>query len=137
MDIKITKKLLDSHYKRKKKIPVLEAELEELLITDKGMGNSVILNYQTWPPIPETIVGFDVELYRRRKATLEHEKARVVAVENWINAIDDGQTRYVFKMFYVNGMRWGKIAQKIGYKDSPDYPRLHIRDSYLKKCGIK
>lgn len=137
MDIKITRKLLDSHYKRKKRIPILEAELAELLLTDKGMGNSVILNYQTWPPIPETIVGFDVDLYKRRKATLEREKARVEAVENWIKNIEDGQIRCVFKMFYIDGMRWGRIAQKIGYKDSPDYPRLMIRDKYLKENGIK
>lgn len=34
-------------------------------------------------------------------------------------------------------MTWEKIAEKTGYSQSPDYPRLHIRDEYLKKSDIK
>ena len=43
----------------------------------------------------------------------------------------------VFKAFYQQGMTWEKIAEKTGYSQSPDYPRLYIRDTYLKKCEIK
>lgn len=45
--------------------------------------------------------------------------------------------RYVFKAFYQQGLTWEKIAEKTGYSQSPDYPRLYIRDTYLKKCEIK
>ena len=65
------------------------------------------------------------------------KKKQVAVIEKWIDDIPDGQTRCVFKMFYLDGMTWEKIAAKTGYSQSPDYPRLHIRDAYLKKCGIK
>lgn len=67
---------------------------------------------------------------------LESKKAKSKAVEQWIESIEDGQTRYAFKSFYRDTMEWDKIAIKMGYANSPEYPRLHIRDEYLKKCGI-
>ena len=106
-------------------------------MTDKGMGNSVILNGKSGSKKPETVVGFDCEKYNRRKKTLAKKKKQVAVIEKWIDDIPDGQTRCVFKMFYRDGMTWEKIAAKTVYSQSPDYPRLHIRDAYLKKCGIK
>ena len=136
-EVKITRKLLDSYKKLKRELPVLEYELNELWMTDKGMGNSVILNGKSGSKKPETVVGFDCEKYNRRKKTLAKKKKQVAVIEEWIDDIPDGQTRCVFKMFYRDGITWEKIAAKTGYTKSPDYPRLHIRDAYLKKCGIK
>ena len=136
-EVKITRKLLDSYKKLKRELPVLEYELNELWMTDKGMGNSVILNGKSGSKKPETVVGFDCEKYNRRKKTLAKKKKQVAVIEKWIDDIPDGQTRCVFKMFYRDGMTWEKISAKTGYSQSPDYPRLHIRDAYLKKCGIK
>ena len=101
------------------------------------MGNSVILNGKNGSKKPETIVGFDYEKYNRRKAILARKRKQAEAVEKWIDDIQDGQTRCVFKMFYQDGMTWEKIATKIGYSQSPDYPRLIIRDKYLKSQDIK
>ena len=136
-EVKITRKLLDSYRKLKREIPILECELDELWRTDKGMGNSVILNGKNGSKKPETIVGFDYEKYNRRKAILARKRKQAEAVEKWIDDIQDGQTRCVFKMFYQDGMTWEKIATKIGYSQSPDYPRLIIRDKYLKSQDIK
>lgn len=137
MGIRITKKLLDDYRKYKREIPLLQTELGELLTTDAGIGNSVICNYQKGYPQPQSIVGFDKELYKRRYAALELKKEEVKNVEEWIKSIDDGQTRYVFKARYIDGMSWTKIAEKTGYAGKPDYVRLHIRDKYLKKCKIR
>lgn len=135
--VKITRKLLDDYQKLKVSIPVLEAELNEMQEGTNGFDHSVILNYKNGEAIPQAVVGFDWPLYQRRTERLEKVKAQVKAVEDWIEAIEDGQTRCVFRMYYINGMTWGRIAQKTGYSKSPDYPRKMIRDSYLKKCGIK
>lgn len=135
--IKITRKLLDDYGKIKRELPLLEAELDEMLTTDAGMGNSTILDYRTGQARPQSVVGFNRELYRRRKKTLEKKKAQVKAVEQWIKQIEDGQTRCIFKMFYIDGMTWVRIAVKTGYAGNPDYPRRHIRDLYLEKNGIK
>lgn len=137
MGIKITRKLLDEYRKLKRQIPALEYELKEMWATDKGIGNSTVFDYQTGYPRPQSVVGFDQEKYNRRKEALSKKKEKVRTVEKWIDAIEDGQVRCVFRMFYINNMTWEKIAVKIGYAGNPDYPRLHIRDAYLKKIKIK
>lgn len=137
VEIKISKNLLDSYRKIKKEIPVLELELSEMQKGNNGFGSSVILNGLYYPPKPETVVGFDWKLYEHRKKVLSTKKAKIKAIEKWIDSIEDGQTRCIFKMFYIDGMKWEIIASKTGYSESVDYPRLHIRDEYLKKYGMK
>ena len=137
MDIKITKKLLEDYKKLKREIPVLEAELQEMITTEAGMGNDTIFDYRDGYPKPQSVVGFNWPLYESRKRILEHKKEKRKAVEQWINAIDDGQTRCVFRMRYIDDMNWVKIAAKTGYRGNHDYPRLYIRDKYLKESGIK
>lgn len=136
METKMTRKLLDNYRKTKKEIPVLEAELLEMQQGDNGLGNSTIFDYQTGYPRPQPVVGFDWPLYGRRREALERKRAEVSAVEGWVNSIEDGQTRCVFRMFYIDGMGWDRIAAKTGYAANPDYPRLMIRDKYLKKMKI-
>lgn len=135
--LRLQKKLLSNHRKVKQSIPLLEAELQEMKETDAGIGNSTVFDYRTGYGRPQSVVGFDGDLYNRREKTLEKKKEQVRAVEQWINQIEEGQARYVFKMYYINGMTWEKIAVKTGYSNSPDYPRLYIRDKYLKEHGIK
>lgn len=71
---------------------MLEYEIRELWLTDKGMGNSVILNGKNGSKKPETVVGFDQEKYERRKETLRRKKEEVKEIKEWIEAIEDGQT---------------------------------------------
>lgn len=137
MDIRITKKLLDSYRKLKRKIPILESELTEMTQGDNGFGNSTIFDYRTGEPRPQSVVGFDWDLYKSRIRKLDEIKTQCAAIEKWIEAIEDGQTRCVFRMYYKDGMTWEKIAAKTGYKGNPDYPRLYIRDKYLKEQKIR
>ena len=97
----------------------------------------VILNGKNGSKKPESVVGFDYDRYDRRKEALQRKKEEARAIREWIEAIEDGQTRCVFRMFYVDGMTWERIASKTGHRGSPDYPRLYIRDAYLKKMKIK
>lgn len=137
MPVEMTREKLDRYRKLLKEIPVLENELAELWLTEKGMGNSVILNGKNGSKKPESVVGFDYDRYDRRKEALQRKKEEARAIREWIEAIEDGQTRCVFRMFYVDGMTWERIASKTGHRGSPDYPRLYIRDVYLKKMKIK
>lgn len=136
MGIKITRKLLDDYRRLKREIPLLELELVEMLQGDNGFDNSTIFDYRTGEARPQSVVGFDWKLREHREKVLDGKKAKVKSVEKWIEAIEDGQTRCVFKMFYINGMTWDRIAAKTGYSKSPDYPRLYIRDKYLKEMNI-
>ena len=54
-----------------------------------------------------------------------------------VEDIEDAVTRKVFEYYYLEGLPWKEIAKRLGYRDNPDYPRLYIRDKYLKSCGIK
>lgn len=135
-EIKITRKLLDDYRRLKREIPLLEMELVEMLQGDNGFDNSTIFDYRTGEARPQSVVGFDWKLREHREKVLDGKKAKVKSVEKWIEAIEDGQTRCVFKMFYINGMTWDRIAAKTGYSNSPDYPRLYIRDKYLKEMNI-
>ena len=137
MGIRITRTLLDSYRKTKKEIPALQMELEMMQQEDNGIGSSVIMDYRKGYPQPQGITGFDQKRYDNRKRVLDDKIARCKAVEEWIEAIEDGQTRYVFKTYYLEGMTWEKIASKTGYSRQPDYPRLMIRDKYLREKGIK
>lgn len=135
MDLKITKKLLKDYERLKKEIPILEAELWEMKHTDSGIGNSTIYDYREGYAKPQSVVGFDWPLYEHRLKVLDNKKEKVKFVEQWINSIEDGQTRCIFRMRYMEGMNWIKIASKTGYKGNYDYPRKCIRDAYLKKIG--
>ena len=137
MEIKITRKLLDNYRKYKREIPFLESELWGMMTTDSGIGNSTVFDYRSGYPQPQSVVGFDRDLYKRREKVLELRKAQVVAVEKWIGDIEDGQIRCVFRMRYIDGAKWVKIAEKTGYGGREDYVRRHIRDKYLEKCKIK
>ncbi len=134
--IRITRKLLGNYRKIKREIPLLQVELEEMKQGDNGYGNSTIFDYRTGQGRPQAVVGFDRKKYESREKILKNKKEKCQTVEKWIDAIEDGQTRCVFKMFYIDGMTWEKIAAKTGYANSPDYPRLMIRDKYLKEQKI-
>lgn len=136
MGIKMTRKLLGEYQKLKKEIIALEYELSEMRHTDKGMGNSTVFDYQKGYPRPQSVVGFDQEKYDRRKKTLSEKRKKAKAVEEWIDLIEDGQARCIFKMFYINGMTWERIAMETGYAGNQDYPRIMIRDKYLKEKNI-
>lgn len=137
MGIKITKQLLQDYDKIKREIPLLRAEINEMQHTDAGLGSSTIIDYHKGFPRPQAVVGFDQEKYERRKKRLLEKERQVAAVEKWIENIDDDRTRIVFEMFYIKRFSWAKIAKSIGYAGNTDYVRLHIRDKYLKKQGIK
>ena len=109
--------------------------LAKIKITRKLL-SSFVMDYKKGYPRPEAVPGFDWKLHDRREKILDNKKARCKAVEDWIRSIEDGQARYVFRMFYIEGMTWDGIAAKIGYSNSPDYPRLYIRDKYLKEHNI-
>ena len=137
MGIKITKQLLQDYDKIKREIPLLRAEINEMQHSDSGLGSSTIIDYHKGFPRPQAVVGFDQEKYERRVKRLREKERQVAVVEEWIENIEDDRARLVFQMFYIKKFSWTKIAKSIGYAGNADYVRLHIRDKYLKKQGIK
>ena len=135
--IKITKKLLEEYRKMMKRdIPLLEYELREMRMTERGLGNSVILNGKNGTKKPETVVGFDQERYDRREQALQNKKEKAQAVKKWIEDIEDVCVRNTFREYYTNGRNWEQVARKVGYAGRADYVRLTFRDKFLREQKI-
>lgn len=137
MEVKITRKLLKEYAKIKREIPLLRTELNEMKSSEAGIGSSIVMDYSTGYPRPQAVIGFDQQRYERREAILTSKEKAAAAVEEWIESIEDSQTRMVFKKRYMQEMKWVKIAKEMGYGHNVDYVRIRIRDEYLKKCNIK
>lgn len=128
---------LETYPKLCKDIPLLEAEIRLMKEGDNGLGNDTVFDYQTGFPRPQSVIGFDWPLYEKRLAQLERMKQRKTRIDAWIEEIEDVRTRTVFKMKYQQEKSWADIAKALGYRVNADYPRIRIRDEYLKQKNIK
>lgn len=130
----MTKFRLEQYRTRKlqQSIVCLREELVEMIETDMGIGSSTILDYRSGYGIPENVTGFDWGKYLDKQALLEKKEKEVKEIEAFINGIEDGQTRYVFRMRYYENLTWVQIAKKLGESDEC-YARKCIHDKYLKK----
>ena len=135
--MEMTIKRLESYKRLMQEIAILRWELNEMNTTDAGLGSSVIKDYSKGFERPQAVVGFDCERYRRKRRLLDQKEAEAEEIRKWVEAIEDTATRKVFEYFYLDGLPWKEVAKRLGYRDNPDYPRLYIRDKYLKSCGIK
>lgn len=133
----MTIKRLEGYRKLMQEIAILRWELNEMNTTEAGLGSSVIKDYSTGFARPQAVVGFDDERYKRKRSLLDKKEAEAEEIRNWVGAIEDTVTRKVFEYFYLDGLPWKEVAKRLGYGNNQDYPRLHIRDPYLKKCGLK
>ena len=135
--MEMTIKRLESYKRLMQEITIRRWELNEMKTTDAGLGSSVIKDYSKGFERPQAVVGFDGERYRRKRRLLDQKEAEAEEIRKWVEAIEDTATRKVFEYFYLDGLPWKEVAKRLGYRDNPDYPRLYIRDKYLKSCGIK
>lgn len=96
----------------------LQDKLDNLIRSDDScIGNSVILDYRKGYPQPQSVVGYDMDQYRKRKERwekrIEQLRAEIDEVEAWIEAIPDGVTRRCFRMRYIDGMSLRQIAGRL------------------------
>lgn len=110
--LKITKSMLKAYKKTKRVIQLMQAELEE---------------------IKERQVS---KLIKDREQRLRENHEKLEAMDQWIDAIEDDETRLVFDLYYRKGRTWKQIAMKMGGIYSEDYVRKLIRDKYLKEKGM-
>ena len=135
--MEMTIKRLEGYKRLMQEIAILRWELNEMNTTDAGLGSSVIKDYSKGFERPQAVVGFDDERYRRKRRLLDQKEAEAEEIRQWVEAIEDTATRKVFEYFYLDGLPWKEVAKRLGYRDNPDYPRIMIRDTYLKKVGMK
>ena len=113
----MTKERLEEYRSNKDEIRELEYKLAHLGEGDSMIGNDVVFDYRTGFPQPQAVVGVDWEKYDRLK---EMYQSRVVKlrkecaeVEQWIDGIQNGQMRRIFRMKYMDGMTQSKIGKAV------------------------
>ena len=120
------KQQLEAYRSNKAEIAELKHKLATLAGSESLVGSSVILDCRKGYPQPQSVVGYDHNLERRRRERWEKQigklQAEVDEVEAWIEGIEDGVTRRCFRMVYVDGMSYRSVARK-----------LHIDWSYVGK----
>ena len=113
----MTREKLEDYKSKKAEIQELEAKLRDLPGSESLIGNSVVMDYRKGYPQPQSVVGYDYDLERRRREHWEKRldglRAEVAEVEGWIEGIPDSLTRRIFRMYYCDDMKQNKIAKKV------------------------
>lgn len=111
------KQRLEAYRSNKAEIAELKHKLATLAGSESLVGSSVILDCRKGYPQPQSVVGYDYDLERRRRERWEKQigklQAEVDEVETWIEAIPDGLTRRCFRMVYVDGLTQRRVAKKL------------------------
>ena len=116
------KQRLEAYRRNKAEIAELKHKLATLAGSESLVGSSVILDCRKGYPQPQSVVGYDHDLERRRRERWEKRigklQAEVDEVEAWIEGIEDGVTRRCFRMCYMDGLTQQKVAMKVHLSQS-------------------
>lgn len=133
MAMEITKEQLQAYRSKKDEIRELEYILKHRWEDEGLIGNDVIFDYSTGYPMPQSVVGFDYEKYKRlqdrdmkRKEKLQQECEEI---EEWVEAIPDSLTRRIFRMCFIDGRRQKDVAKAVHLDQSMVSRKI---DDYLK-----
>lgn len=111
------KQRLEAYRSNKAEIAELKHKLATLAGSESLVGSSVILDCRKGYPQPQSVVGYDHDLERRRRERWEKRigklQAEVDEVEAWIEGIEDGLTRRCFRLVYVDGVTQRQVARKV------------------------
>ncbi len=122
----MTKERLEEYRSNKDEIKELEYKLAHLGEGDSLVDNDVVFDYRTGYPQPQAVVGVDWEKHDRLKELYQSRVAKLLEecaeVEQWIDGIQNGQMRRIFRMRYIDGMSQAKIGK-----------RLHLERSGISK----
>ena len=113
----MTKEQLESYKSKKDELEDLLYRLKILPQDESLISNDVILDYRKGYPRPQSIVGRDYDLEKRRRERWE-KKAKelseeIDAVEKWIESIPDSVTRRCFRYVYIDGLSQSSAGKKL------------------------
>ncbi len=113
----MTREQLETYHSKKAEIGELTYRLDHLDDHDGMIGNSVIMDYRTGYPRPQSVVGYDHKRAERLRKTYQSRIARLreecLEVEQWVEAIPDSLTRRIFRMYYVEGLTQQEVAKYV------------------------
>ncbi len=114
--MEITRIRLEEYRSEKQEIEELKSKLKALSPANYT-GNDVILDYRSGFPIPQAVVGTDVDAYQAHKERLRAEISRLeqrcLETEQWIQDIPDSVTRRIFRLYFEEGQGQQAIAKRL------------------------
>lgn len=117
MILEVTRQQLEEYRSDKQEILELTYRIENRWKDEAMIGNDVIFDYGKGYPMPQSVVGFDQERYEhlqdrdvRRKDKLEK---KCKETEDWIEEIQDGITRRIFRMYFLEGKKQKDVAKAV------------------------
>lgn len=133
----MTKEELMQVYYLNKEIAAWKEELERIRNTSEisaiGAGIKTRSYGRYADRVADTAVSIAETEQKIRKKLVELEEARS-KVTNYILAIDDCQTRLIFKLRCLDLLNWNAVADKVGGMNS-EYSVKKRFYRYLEKCG--
>ena len=115
--MEMTRERLESYRSNKEEIKELQYKLNHLGEGDSMIGNDVILDGTKGYLRPQSVVGYDYKkhdrLCNRYMERITQLQKECEEVEMWIERIEDGLTRRIFRMYFLDGKSQQAIARKI------------------------
>lgn len=115
----MTKEQLESYKSKKSEIGELKNRLNHLGDDGEMVGHSVINDYRSGYPVPNTVVGFDWDRYYSTQDRIDSRLGKLAKecdeIEEWVEAIEDSLTRRIFRMYYIDSISQENVAKAVGY----------------------
>ena len=127
----MTKERLSAYIHNKAAIAEINFKLEHA--AEYATGNDVIFDYQKGYPRPLSVVGCDYDKYIKRKERLNKKKEEYQKendeIEEFINSIHDSLQYRIFTLYFIDGLRQDKVAEKVNMERSSISKKI---DDYLQ-----
>lgn len=111
----MTRERLESYKSNRSEIKELMRQLRRLTEGEDLLRASVILDYRTGYPHPQSIIGYDYELEKRRRKRYEDQIAKLRAeqdnIEEWVLGVRDGLTRRILQLYFLEGKTQSEVAR--------------------------
>ena len=115
--MEMTKERLKDYRSKKDEIIELKYKLANLGAGDSMIGNSVVFDYSTGFPRPQSVVGYDQEKHDRQQARyqglIKKLKEECEEIEKWIDSIPNSLTRRIFRLSFIDGLSQRKVGKKV------------------------
>lgn len=128
----MTKEMLESYKSMEAEIKELKVKIENL--AEAETDNSVILDYKTGFPRPQSVVGVDEKRYYSKLARYQNKIKELQEacdkIEAFVEDIPDSLTRRIFRLTYIEGNSMETVGKKVGLDKSNVSRKI---DRYLKE----
>ncbi len=113
----MTREQLEEYRSKKDELAELTYKLQHLGENDEMVGNSVINDYRSGYPVPQSVVGVDWEKYDKTKdrytSRISKLRQECDEVEKYVEEIEESLIRRIFRMYYIDGISQRDVASAV------------------------